>query len=182
MAGDTVVKDKTRGVGTRWRKLVINILIILLIYIGVTAWFQHQLINGVGSNGLAPDLRITDMAGESVEWSGYGDRPVLLHFWGTWCSVCAAERSVVNAVDEDWDVLSVALQSGDTETLRSFLQQHQISWRTVNDPNGSLSQRYAVKVVPTSFILKNGRIIFAQRGYITGVGLRLRLLAAKYMY
>jgi len=158
-------------------KLVLNILVILLVYMGVRAWFQRNLVSGV-----APIIQTADLGGQAVQWPAYEDRPVLLHFWGTWCSVCAAERPVINAVDEQWDVISVAMQSGDADTLTAFLQQHQINWRTVNDVEGSLSRQYGVNVVPTSFILKNGRIVFAQRGYITGLGLRLRLLAAKYMY
>jgi len=52
----------------------------------------------------------------------------------------------------------------------------------VNDINGNLSREFGVNVVPTTFILKNGRILFAERGYVTGIGLRLRLLAAKHWY
>ena len=174
--------ENTPSFGRRRLNLAIKILLILLIYMGVKAWFQHNLINTVAPDGFAPIIQSNDLAGQPVQWSEYADRPVLVHFWGTWCSVCAAERSVIKAVDKNWDVLSVAMQSGEVEELSGFLRKNQINWRTVNDPDGRLSAQYAVNVVPTSFILKNGRIIFAQRGYITGLGLRLRLLAAKHLF
>lgn len=177
-----MIDDNTRSTRSRRLRLALKILVILLIYMGVQAWFQRDLINRVAPTGVAPLIQVNDIAGQAVQWSSYADRPVLVHFWGTWCSVCAAERPTINAVDKNWDVLSIALQSGDNQALTAFLQEHQINWRTVNDPDGGLSRQYAVKAVPTSFILKNGRIIFAQRGYITGIGLRLRLLAAKHFY
>lgn len=162
---------------SRWLSLGLNILIVLIVYMGIRAWFQRDLVSGV-----APAFNSSDMSGLSVDLASYDEQPVLVHFWAVWCSVCAAERGVIKSIDKHWPVLSIAMQSGDAETVKGFMQSKNFAWRTINDDQGLISARYGVKAVPTSFIIKDGKIIFAQRGYITRLGLWARLTAARLFY
>ncbi len=162
---------------SRWLSLAINLLILFILYMGIRAWFQRDLVSG-----MAPAFNSSDLAGMQVDLASYEEQPVLLHFWAVWCSVCAAERGVIEGISQNWPVLSVAMQSGNSETLNSFMQSKDIAWRTINDEQGTISERFGVKAVPTTFIVKEGKIIFAQRGYITRFGLWARLTAARLFY
>ena len=162
---------------SRWLSLGLNLLILLILYMGIRAWFQRDLVSG-----MAPAFNSSDLSGLQVDLASYEQQPVLLHFWAVWCSVCAAERGVIDNISQNWPVLSIAMQSGDTDTLNSFMQSKEIAWRTINDEQGIISERFGVKAVPTSFIVKEGKIIFAQRGYITRLGLWARLTAARLFY
>jgi len=162
---------------SRWLSLAINLLILFILYMGIRAWFQRDLVSG-----MAPAFNSSDLAGMQVHLASYEEQPVLLHFWAVWCSVCAAERGVIESISQNWPVLSVAMQSGNSDTLNSFMQSKDIAWRTINDEQGTISERFGVKAVPTTFIVKEGKIIFAQRGYITRLGLWARLTAARLFY
>lgn len=161
----------------RWLSFSLQLLIVFILYMGIRAWFQRDLVSGI-----APAFNSNDLAGIQVDLATYEKQPVLLHFWAVWCSVCAAERGVIEGINQNWPVLSVAMQSGDSETLDSFMQSKEIAWRTINDEQGTISERFGVKAVPTTFIVKEGKIIFAQRGYVTRLGLWARLTAARLFY
>lgn len=162
---------------SRWLSFSLKLLFVFILYMGIRAWFQRDLVSGV-----APEFNTNDISGMSVELASYNEQAVLVHFWAVWCAVCAAERDVIQHIDKSWPVVSIAMQSGDTEIVKEFMQSKKFAWRTINDEQGHIAERYGVKAVPTSFIVKEGEIIFAQRGYITRLGLWARLMAARLFY
>ena len=130
--------------------------------------------------GQAPALESVTLAGDAVSLEDFHGRPMLLHFWASWCSVCRFGHDSIEAIARDWPVLTVAMQSGSDAELAAFMEQQGLTAATVNDERGLLAARYGVRGVPTSFILDEaGRIRFAEIGYTTEIGLRLRLWFAK---
>lgn len=105
------------------------------------------------------------------------ERPVLLHFWASWCGVCKAMHSQIGDLANAQDVVTIASQSGSADEVRAFLEDK--GWRavqTVVDPDGRLARRFGVTAFPTTFVLApNGEIRFAEVGYTTGLGLQARL-------
>jgi len=103
-----------------------------------------------------------------------------VYFWASWCGICKLEQGVINSIQKDWPVITVAMQSGKAADIQAYLQEHQLDWLVVPDPDGSLAQRYGVRGVPSSFILdKDGVIRFQEAGYTTTLGMRARLWAAQ---
>lgn len=171
---------KNREISKKKRiiKLLVEILIFVIIFFAIMTWMKRGMIKGE-----PPRIDIVDLQGQAINFDSYAGEPMLLHFWASWCKICEFERGVVNAVSEDWPVLSIAMQSGDNETVKAFMQQKKISWRTVADENGAIANDYGVVGVPSSFILnKQGQIIMTDTGYTTSWGLRLRLWLAKVFY
>jgi peroxiredoxin len=71
------------------------------------------------------------------------------------------------------------MQSGDALAVEGYLAEHGLSFTTVVDEQGRLAEAFGVRAVPTSFVVDaEGQIAFAERGYTTPWGLRLRLWAA----
>jgi len=81
-----MIDDSTPKVRNKRLKLFINIIAILLIYMGARAWFQRDLVSGV-----APAIQQSDMAGQIIDYASYQQQPGLLHFWATWCGVSHRE-------------------------------------------------------------------------------------------
>lgn len=170
---------RTRNQSTRRRTitLIAEILLFLLIYLGVRAWMQRDL-----AEGLAPTIQAADVAGQVVSLSDFHGQPLLLHFWASWCRICQFEEGAVNAVAADWPVLTIAMQSGNTEQVRAFMEKRQLNWQTIVDEAGNIASEYGVSGVPTSFILDaGGKIRFHETGYTTSAGLRFRLWMAKLL-
>ena len=72
--------------------------------------------------------------------------------------------------------MTIAMQSGDDDELKAFMEEEKLSFNVINDQYGMLSHSYNIKGVPVSFIVnKENEIEFAEVGYTTEIGLRLRL-------
>jgi len=155
----------------RWQRWLLEGVLVVLVILAVRAWQQHGL-----ATAQAPPLAGIGVTGEPLELARLRGRPVLLHFWATWCSICRLEEESIDAIARDHAVLTVAMQSGEAETLASYLQEAGLRFPVLPDPDGRLAARYGVRTVPATFILDpEGRIRFREVGYTTGWGLRLRL-------
>lgn len=154
----------------RWLRWGIEALILIAIVVGATLWQNRGL-----PEGPAPAL-----AGERTDGVtqklGAGRTAQLVVFWATWCPVCRAEENNIQAVAEDWPVVSVAMQSGDAADVGKYLRDRNIKLPAILDDDGDISIAWRVKVVPAHFIIDPaGNIRFRVVGYTTELGLRARL-------
>lgn len=157
----------------RWRRRAIEALIFVIVIVGIRAWQQRDVVSGA-----APAL-----AGVLLDGSAYappGGRPVLVHFWATWCPVCSAEQGSIQSLSQDgYEVVTVAMQSGSSSEVVRHMTEQRLSFPVLNDADGRVSAAWGVHAVPASFIVgRDGQIRFVEIGYTTEIGLRLRLWLA----
>jgi thiol-disulfide isomerase/thioredoxin len=158
----------------RWLRRAAEAIVVLVLILGIRAWQQ----SGTAS-GPAPALAGELLDGKPVALAAFAGRPVLVHFWATWCPICRAEQGSIDALARDVPVITVAMQSGSREEVIQFLRKEALSFPVLNDPDGVIAARWGVRAVPASFIVDGaGQIRFLEIGYSTGVGLRLRLWLA----
>lgn len=161
-----------------WGKRVLTLLFFVVLIMGIRAWQQRDM-----PSGLAPALRGVLLDGRTYALPTKPARPVLVHFWATWCPVCRAEQDSINTIAHDHpDTITIAMQSGSSASVSHHLETEGLAFPVINDPDGTLSSAWGVHAVPASFILSpDGQIRFIEVGYTTGIGLRLRLwLAAMF--
>ncbi len=162
----------------RWRTLVTQLLLFLLLYLLLRTWMQADL-----ASGNAPALEGITMQGEHFSLQQPRSAPLLIHFWATWCPICKLEQDSIEAISADHPVITVAMQSGNGLELEHHMAEQHLRFPTLNDPDGAIAQRFGVEVVPTTFILStDNQIRFAERGFTTEWGLRLRMWITKYLY
>lgn len=156
-----------------WVKWGIEITIVLALIFGIRAWQQRTLIVGE-----APIFNEVGLKGEEVALIDYRGKPMLLHFWASWCPICEIEQgSISKVVEQGWPMVTVAYSSGEAEEVKRYMERKGISnWVTIVDNDGELARQYGVIGVPTSYILDNeGSIRFREVGPSSSWGLRLRL-------
>lgn len=160
----------------RWRQVTLEILIFLLIFMAIRAWMQRDL-----PTGLAPALQGVTLGGQVIDLATLGQgRPVLVHFWATWCPICKLEQRSIDALSADYPVITIATQSGDAQAVQAFLQEQQLHFPVLLDEEGKLLQQFGLHGVPASFVIDpHGKIAFREVGYTTGWGLRARLWLAR---
>ena len=144
--------------------------IFALVFFGVRFYQQREM-----PKGIAPAVAGITLKGNhvSIEKSA---KPVLLHFWATWCRICQWEHGTVSSLAKDYAVISVAIQSGDDEEVKSYIKKNAISIPVINDEFGQIAMEYGVRGVPSSFVIdKYGVIRAVEVGYTSEIGLRLRL-------
>jgi thiol-disulfide isomerase/thioredoxin len=167
---------KTRA--AKWRGYAINVLLILVVVGGIRAWQQRDMVSGA-----APALKGVTLDGQLFQLPAHPGQPVLVHFWATWCPICRTEQdNIVAVARDDPHVITVAMTSGLTNDVVTYMKEQGIDFPVVNDPDGSLSAAWGVHAVPASFIVApDGQIRFVEVGYTTELGLRLRLWLAGWL-
>lgn len=152
----------------RW---LIEIALIFIVLFSVRLWMQRDIVSGI-----APNIESITLNGSLFNLYKYKKRPVLVHFWATWCPVCKLEQSNIENIAKELPVITIAMQSGDDEKLKMFMKDENLSFNVINDISGKLSQKYKIKGVPVSFIVNSdNKIEFTEVGYTTELGLRMRL-------
>ena len=70
---------------------------------------------GIQKGNEAPNIKITDLNGKTVNLKDYRGKTVLLNFWATWCPPCRAEMPSLEEVwvknKKDITILAVSIAS-----------------------------------------------------------------------
>jgi thiol-disulfide isomerase/thioredoxin len=125
---------------------------------------------------ILPDIDAVLIDGNKFVRQEAEGKPLIVHFWATWCPVCKTEASTIQSLSKTYQVLTVAVQSGSDEELRSYMDENGYDFSVVNDREGVLAERFNVEVFPTTFIYdSSGRLKFTEVGYTTLLGFKGRL-------
>lgn len=172
-------EEKKKKIRPRWQRWSIDFLIVVAIFIAVQFWTQRGM-----AEGDAPDFNAITLAKNSVSLADYSGKPLLLHFWASWCPYCNFEQSSISELSKDWQVLTIAYQSGDADKVAAFAKEKGIeAWPIVVDENSQLANKYGVRAVPATYIIDgHGKIRSKTAGFTTKWGLELRLWLTKVLY
>ena len=149
------------------------------IMIGVILLF---IISNVISYLRKPELSFTHFPAlevELLEGNKYiqkEGKPFVVHFWATWCPTCKLEASNIEAVSQKYEVLTIAVNSGDNAKIKAYMAERDLSFRVVNDKEGILAKQFHVEAYPTTFIYDaSGELKFTEVGYTSTAGLLARM-------
>jgi peroxiredoxin len=155
----------------RWTRWLLQLAAIVLFLFLLNAYNTRG-----APRGLAPEISGQLLDGSSVSLQALRGAPVLLYFWATWCPLCGVTQATVDAIAADYPVLSVAMDSTSPEQILAYMQEHGVDYPVIHDPDYKIARQYAIRGVPSSFILDaDGNIRFVTSGYTSSPGLRLRL-------
>lgn len=98
----------------------------------------------------------------------------IVYFWGAWCPVCKMTSSNVERISKRFDVLGIAVRSGNDTEVRRYMQEHHLHFKNLNDEKGVMARQYGVNVFPTLVFCKDGKIKMSETGYMSTLGLWLR--------
>lgn len=162
----------------RWLRYLLEFIIIVALIFAFRTWQQRNMVSGI-----APEIQGVLMDGTITELKKYRGKPVLLHFWATWCPFCTIEENGITEISKDWPVLTIAYQSGGKAEITKHLKERGLeSWDTISDPDSRLAELYGVTGVPTTYIIDaNGNIRFREVGLTSSWGLRARMWYADKM-
>lgn len=104
------------------------------------------------------------------------NKPVLIHFWATWCPTCKVEASNIQTISEHYEVLTIALKSGSDSEIEEYLRSNNLDYKVINDNDGLITSKFDVSIFPTTIIYdKNANVVFSDVGYTSTWGLWLRM-------
>ncbi len=119
----------------------------------------------VGTNvgNLAPDFTLSSTTKETVTLSDYRGKRVMVNFWGTWCPPCRAEMPDMEKFYQENDVEILAVNLTPTESnvsdVTDFIDEFGLSFQVLLDEELTVSSRYGIQPVPTSFMVDSNGIV-----------------------
>lgn len=146
-------------------------LVFVVVYTVINWWRQPVMPAN-------PQLQLTDYQGQAVDLAELSaDKPTLIYFWGTWCPICRTTSPSVNtlAAQGNYPVVTIAIKSGTNQELRSYLNEHNYNFTTVNDQEGDIFADWQGQVTPSYVILKDGEMTQGLTGIQPLWSLKLRL-------
>jgi len=152
-------------------KEIITTLLLLFIVSMALNYIRKPEIN---ENIYSLELR--DIDNSKVNFDKYKEKPLLVHFWATWCSVCKLEAANIERLSKSYNVITIAVNSASDEVLNTFIKEHELTYKVIHDKNGKLAKKFNIEVYPTTLIYnKKGELKFTEVGYSTTLGLKARL-------
>lgn len=168
---DEAAPEQAKKKGWDWKSIILQAIFFISLFLLVRSCQQPAL-----TSGEMPNLQGHLLDGRPFAVEEYRGKPLLVHFWATWCNVCALEAESINNVAKDYAVLTIAAQSGTDEDIQRHLDKNQLSFPVFNDIDNSVTEQFGIKAFPTTlFVDGQGRISFVEAGLTSETGMRLRL-------
>ena len=110
------------------------------------------------------EIQLKDVSGNTVRLSDYRGKVVFLNFWATWCPTCVVEMPAMEKLhrrlkEKAFVMVAVNLQESPAR-VKSFFEKLELSFISLLDSSGAVGSGFAVRGLPTTFVLdKEGRII-----------------------
>jgi thiol-disulfide isomerase/thioredoxin len=127
-----------------------------------------------------PDFSLKSLDGKTVSKDSLKGEVVVLNFWASWCAPCMGEipdLKKVAAANSKARVVGVALDENGAETVKPFVESHQINY-TVLLGNQDIFQQFNGVGIPYTLVLDRAqRIVKVYRGPVDRESLEADLKA-----
>jgi peroxiredoxin len=148
------------------------VLVVLVVILSPVAGCPATLAELLTAFDLAPYARhmqapvfsATTTADAPVALTTLHGTVVLLNFWATWCAECRPELRGLEEVHEDLasrGLTVLGVNAGeDLKVIQRYTRTLGVTFPLLLDPQHTISQRYGVAGVPTTFLLgRDGRTV-----------------------
>ena len=154
----------------KYIKEIIIFVFILAVAMNVLSYYRGLDLNKDELN--IQTFKLLD----NNEYNISTTKPLIIHFWATWCPTCKLEASNIEKLSKDYEVITIAVQSGTNEEIQKYIKENDLSFRVVNDKEGFYSSKFNIKAFPTTLIYnKEQNLKFSEVGYTTTAGLYARI-------
>ena len=158
-------------------KNAILLLVSLIIVSSILDFVRRPVVPEEINKITLQDLQGNRFSLESLDHN----KATLLYFWGTWCGYCRYTSPAINSLaKEGYQVVSVALRSGNETDVNDYLSKNDYHFTTVNDPKGEFAERWQINVTPTIVLLSKGKMDLVTTGLTSYWGLKVRLFFTEF--
>jgi len=141
-----------------YAKEIFKFLIVLTILANIVSYYKSSDLN-------KDKLPIDNIS--------LNNKPILIHFWATWCPICEIEAPNIEAVSKYFEVLTIAVNS---KNIKEYLKENNLSFKVIDDKDSFYANKFNISVYPTTLIYdKDKNLIFSEVGYTSTFGLWIRL-------
>ena len=117
------------------------------------------------AQAIAPSWQLLSQNGENITLEQYKNKPVILHFWATWCPYCKKLQPKLVALQKQYqdsgvEIVSVSFNEEDDAKPQDEI--HARGYDFITAVHGEqVAALYQVKGTPTTFFInRSGQVIF----------------------
>ncbi len=152
-----------------------------LLLVGGLLALAAQTRVSASRSGSAVEFTLNDFSGKAVSLGDYRGHPVLVNLWASWCPPCRAEMPTLIQFYKQHQpagLVLLAVNSADNaESAKQFMQQAQMPFPVLYDPEGQVERMMKVDGLPSSFLFdRDGALRFSWTGQIPQSVLDQRVL------
>lgn len=138
------------------------------------------------SGQIAPNIRLLNTAGDTIQLNDLRGKVVLIDFWASWCRPCRNENpNLVEAYSKynkskfktgkGFEIFSVSLDKN-AEAWKKAIENDQLVWKNHGiDHVGDVAKLYHVNSIPSGFLIDGNGKIVAQGASLRGIGLHIEI-------
>ncbi|MFC6439741.1 TlpA disulfide reductase family protein [Bowmanella sp. JS7-9] len=132
-------------------------------------WLPMQLVAAEP----AADFTLKTIDGNNLRLAELRGNVVLINFWASWCAPCRKELPVFEQMHKEFGDLGVTILAvnidEDSAKARKLLDEIDVSFPVLLDPNSDVSRLYQVAAMPTTiFVDRDGNQRLLHPGYKDG--------------
>ena len=119
----------------------------------------------------APDWELTGQDGNTVKFSDFRGKVVILNFWATWCMPCRIEIPHLDELQKQYGdkglaIVGVSLDEQGPEVVKKFVKQFQMTYLVVMGNEKIVAAYGGIEGIPTTFVIgRDGRIVSRHIGF-----------------
>ena len=120
------------------------------------------------SVGRVVELEGTTMQGKPFRLSSLRGKPVVLHYWATWCEPCKQDMKQLRRLQASYQRAGLQLVGVNVDLTQPqaqrYLQQSQVPWTQLFEPGGlegsRLARRFGVQTLPMMMLIDpQGKVV-----------------------
>jgi cytochrome c biogenesis protein CcmG/thiol:disulfide interchange protein DsbE len=132
--------------------LLVGLLLVRFQTAGPIVVSRSQLLDRA-----APAIELRDLEDRPISLAAYRGRPVIVHFWASWCIPCRTEFPLYKRVREEHasdglEVLGIIYRDS-TDAAAGFYQAQGADWPALVDPGGRVATQWAVIGLPITYFV-----------------------------
>lgn len=157
----------------KYIKEIIFIVVMVTILANIISYYKSTNLNKSSLDSKSVTLI------DGTVYTFPQNKPILIHFWTTWCPICKVEAQNIQRVSKEYDVVTIVVGSNNKQTIQEYLEKNNLDFKVVNDADNQLANKFNITVYPTTLIYdRKKNLLFSDVGYTSTLGLFLRMFWA----
>jgi len=154
----------------RYAKEIIYFIIIMTIFSNAISLYKSQSLSDAPLQTNSFELL------HDKTYVVHDNKPILVHFWATWCPTCKLEASNIEFLSKYFEVITIAVDSKSDADIQKYLDEHGYTFKVVNDKHNIIASQSKIVGLPTTFIYdKNKKLLFSDVGYSSTFSLFIKM-------
>ncbi|WP_232283292.1 TlpA family protein disulfide reductase [Paraglaciecola sp. T6c] len=116
---------------------------------------------------MAPNWSLQDADGNQVSSTDFAGKPLIIHFWATWCPYCkklqpGLERLYVKYQQQGLQMIAISLREDEDAKPQEALNARGMTFKTLVNGDQVAMDKFYVRGTPTTFFINaKGQVVVA---------------------